>query len=185
MEKGTEKGKEKGIKNGYDLLRFWCTGIRTRQISHHRAAMRFKRVGRLLGIPVIILTTIVGTAVFTAISSPNGYSTELQIFAGLFSMAAAVLSGLQTFLNYPELAERHQEAATKYGSLRREVQQALTVHPLDSFELKKILDNVNIQWTALEEKSPTIPQKIFECVLEESPHEHKKIVRPKSKSDST
>jgi hypothetical protein len=161
------------MEKGCNLLEYWCTGIKTRHISHNRAAMHYKRVGRLLGIPVVILTTVVGTAVFSAVSSPNGYSTGLQILAGFLSMAATVLSGLQTFLNYPELAERHQEAAIKYGVLRREVEQTLTLPPNEPSELKKILSDVNVQWKALEEKSPSIPQKIFECVIRESPHEHK------------
>ena len=77
----------------------------------------------MLGIPVVILTTIVGTTVFSSIASSSTNSIILLVVAGLLSVVAAVFSSLNTFLNYGELAERHRNASVKYGNLRREIEE--------------------------------------------------------------
>lgn len=145
-------------------LEQWLNGIKISHISHSRATAHYKRLGRGLGIPVLILTTVVGTAVFTAIASPNGYSTGLQLLAGLLSMGAAVLSGLQTFLNYGELAERHREAAVKYGGLRREIEEIISFTPNED-ELKPIMTALRTRWNALDVEAPSVPQKIHDSAV--------------------
>lgn len=145
-------------------LEQWCNGIKIAHISHYRAAAHYKRLGRGFGIPVVILTTVVGTVVFTSIASPNGYSTGLQLLAGLLSMGAAVLSGLATFLNYGELAERHRDAAVKYGNLRREIEEIISFTPSQD-ELKSTMADLRTRWNSLDIEAPSIPQKIHDYAL--------------------
>ncbi len=53
--------------NGVELATQWHKGLRIWHIAHNRAAVRFARRGRLIGIPVVVLFTVVGTTIFTAI----------------------------------------------------------------------------------------------------------------------
>jgi len=73
----------------------------------------------LLVIPTIVLSTVVGTSIFSAI----GQSVEQwhQILVGGLSIAAAVLASLQTFMSYSERAEKHRLAAARYGAICRQL----------------------------------------------------------------
>lgn len=150
-----------------ERLQKWRNGIKISHNAHTQAAAHYTQLGRMLGVPVVILTTIIGTAVFTSIATDTQAAVALQITAGLLSMAAAVLSSLYTFLNYGGLAERHRMAAVKYGNLRREVEQLLCF--LDGkTDLDATMKDIRSKWDAVDLEAPEIPQKIHDKVKREA-----------------
>ena len=50
--------------NADQLLRTWARRARESQIAHYKSANRHRTKDRWLGVPAIILSTIVGTSVF-------------------------------------------------------------------------------------------------------------------------
>src|SRR6185369_2622736 len=90
------------------------------QRAHYLSADHFGRRKYWLGIPAVVLSTLVGTAVFASLQKQPEF--WLQIAIGLASVLAAVLAGLQTFLGYTERAEKHRIAGAKYGALGRELE---------------------------------------------------------------
>src|SRR6476659_1613556 len=87
------------------LLQQWLNGIRIAHMSHSIAAARCKLKGQLFGIPVTVLSIITGTTIFGSLKSSR--SDHILMAVGIISLLAAVLSGLQTFLNYPEQSQKH------------------------------------------------------------------------------
>ena len=73
--------------------------------AHYKMALRYERRHGLLGVPVIITTTVVSTAIFASIQEQAG--PDLKIATGLISISSVVLAALQTFFNYSDLAQRH------------------------------------------------------------------------------
>ena len=142
-----------------EVLTQWLRGIRIFHIAHFRAAARCSRMGRFLGVPVVILTTIVGTAIFATLNEAQ--SDSLRIVAGVLSMLAAILSGVQTFLDYSAREQKHHQAAVAFARLRREVEEFLSFFssPQDQREfMKKTRD----QWDALVDSSPDVSQAIYD-----------------------
>jgi len=117
----------------------------------------------MLGIPVVILTTIVGTTVFSSIASSSTNSIILLVVAGLLSVVAAVFSSLNTFLNYGELAERHRNASVKYGNLRREIEELISFAN-NKTDLESIMKDIRTRWDAVDLEAPSVPQKIYDSV---------------------
>ena len=78
----------------------------------------------VLGVPVIVLTTLVGTSVFASLSTQP--DPRLQITTGIASVVAAVLAALQTFLGHSDRAEKHRLAGAKYGALGRQLEELLS-----------------------------------------------------------
>lgn len=113
----------------------------------------------MLGIPVTVLTTAVGTALFSSLDS---MSRTWQVAAGLVSMFAAVLAALQTFLNYPELAEKHRRAGSEFGELRRSVESVLAVPPSDADAMTQRLSELRESWRSVDEAAPPIPPRIYD-----------------------
>jgi hypothetical protein len=139
-----------------EVLNDWYQRVSVTQRAHYLSADHFGRRRYWLGIPAVMLSTIVGTSVFATLQKqPEPW---LQISVGLASVLAALLTSLQTFLGYAERAEKHRVAGAKYGALGRELEmlRASSETPSDQIiaEVKKRLD-------ALALESPNNPLPIF------------------------
>jgi len=141
-------------------LEGWHTGIRLMHIAHSRAASRSTRLHRALGIPVVIVTTVVGTTVFSSLG--NEPNVAMTIVVGCLSIAAAVLSSLQTFLNYSGAAERHNTAGIKYGMLRRELEQFLDDTDDSKEVLKEFMENFRARWDQIDQESPPVTERVHD-----------------------
>jgi hypothetical protein len=120
---------------------------------------------RALGIPVVIVTTVVGTTVFSSLGQEP--HVAVVIITGLLSVAAAILSSLQTFLSYSANAERHKAAAVKYGMLRRELEQFLDDTDQSPQVLREFSQNFRTRWDQVDQESPPAPEKIHDVALEQ------------------
>jgi hypothetical protein len=78
----------------------WFRRCRESQRVHYEYGSSLEKRNYWLGVPTIILSTAVGTAVFASIESSTA-SAKYGLWCGLVSMAAAILAALQTFLNLP------------------------------------------------------------------------------------
>lgn len=93
--------------------------------AHYLASDRFARFNRAFGIPVIIITAVVGTTIFGTINqSPNPW---WKIGTGVISLAGTVLASLQTTLAFAQISEKHKAAGETYRSVCRK---------FDMFDLK-------------------------------------------------
>lgn len=149
------------------ILSHWFTRSRIAQKTHLLTADRRLRRNRRLGIPVVILTTTVGTSVFAslAITNPDVWA---QILVGLTSICAAVLASLQTFLNLSEKSEQHRLAANRYSKIKHDIEIAiLELDGASSAEIAVFVRQVQVEWDATNESSPIPDQDIFNMVFEE------------------
>ncbi len=80
------------------LIADWFRRVRESQHAHYACANHFSRLNFLLGIPTIVITSLVGTAVFVSLEKQE--LADYRILVGLLSMLAAVLASLQTFLGF-------------------------------------------------------------------------------------
>src|SRR5258706_261970 len=99
------------------LLADWFRRARESQFIHYECGAWFGRLNLLLGIPAIVLSTAVGTAVFASIET--SVTGPQRIAVGLISILAAILASLQTFLGFSERADKHRTAGSEYGGVRR------------------------------------------------------------------
>jgi hypothetical protein len=77
---------------------------------------------------------------------------------GLASVAAALLTSLQTFLGYSERAEKHRLAGAKYGALGRELE---SLRSIANGASEEAMTKVRERLDALAVESPSTPQKIY------------------------
>ena len=109
------------------LLREWNDRAGATAETHYAIAARLGRLNVRLGIPVVVLTTFVGTSVFATLE--RHVDLSLRILIGVVSVLAAVLASLQTFLRFAERAEKPRAAAESWSSIRREIAEMLALHP--------------------------------------------------------
>jgi hypothetical protein len=134
----------------------WYKRVTVTQRAHDLSAHAFGVRKYWLGIPALTLSALVGTAVFATVQKQP--ELWLQITAGFASVAAAILAVLQTFLGYPERAEKHRIAGAKYGALRRELEQ---LRASDSPLSDEVISRIRKSFDDLEIESPNNPQPIL------------------------
>ncbi len=149
-------------ENKIELLSTWRQAIRVCHKAHVRSAAILQRRNRAFGIPVVILSTVAGTTAFATLESAP--ALWIKIFVGLLSVLAAVLAGLQTFLGYSELAERHKAASQKYGALRREIEEMIATHEEGADFPRDFIKSVRTRWDGIDEESPSLSQELYDKI---------------------
>jgi len=138
------------------------------------------------GAASMILSTIVGTAVFSSWESTAG-DGWIRILIGMLSIAAASTAALQTFLYFSDRSGEHKLAGASYGALRRELELFKSVPPKTEEEALKSLESIKLKMDELAEKSPGVPSKFKSNIDERLKSKgHKRIyeLNPKTGSNS-
>lgn len=143
-----------------ELLRDWHNRAAAAQDAHYRLAAQCRRRNALLGIPAVVLSSIVGTSLFATLSK-DSVSSALRITVGLVSVLAAVLVGLQTFLRFGERAEKHVVAADWYSAVRRETAEVLALPSPAREPPRDTLDRVRKEMSRVGQQSPEIPARLW------------------------
>ena len=150
-----------------DLYETWLRRVAAAEHGHRLMADRLRRRHLLIGIPVVVLTTLVGTSAFVSISKAQGNSIQgleidadiVLVVVGTISVLAAVLSGLQTFLRYATRAEGHRIAALRYETLRRDMATKLALPREARGQPDRDLDTARQRMDRYAKESPTIGER--------------------------
>lgn len=144
-----------------DLLNKWNKRLREGQFSHYQAERYYKKYHYFFGVPAIILTMISGSLVFL-FDVYLGFDSY-GVIIGLSSFLSSILVGIQTFVKFSELSEKHLNAAVKYGSLRREVERikVMMYESDDSEKLERDVSALKLQIDDLAAGSPNVSKRIW------------------------
>jgi SMODS and SLOG-associating 2TM effector domain family 4 len=142
--------------------------------AHYISADRFGLRHRWLGVPVVVISTVVGTTIFGTLNKDP--EIGWRIAAGLFSMLGAVLAALQTFFGYGQIAERHKSAATRYRAVRRRLKNfSLKYAQADGSQRSQAiseLEALNKDLESMAAESPTVPDACYSRAEAEYKAEH-------------
>ena len=142
------------------LLADWGERATRSSEAHYDLASRLAQANVRFGVPVVILTSFVGTSVFATIG--RTVDLWLRIAVGMISVLAAVLASLQTFLRYGERAEKHRSAAELWASIRREIDEMLALHPTylaSRGDPQQYLDDLRRRMDEIAQQSPEMGAK--------------------------
>ena len=128
-------------------------------------ATSFRRWERGLSLVLVTINAIIGGSIFTSISD-SPLTIYLQVFAGVLSLVAAVLTAWKTELKWAERSEGHRNAARGFEKIsHRFVEQLEMVQgcPVDKDGklLKEWSDTIKA-WEELESESPQITAADYE-----------------------
>src|SRR5262245_51194572 len=140
------------------LLQDWRNRAYAAQSAYYIMAERYRRWNYLLGIPVVILSGLVGTAIFADLQARVANS---QWLIGSVSILAAVLSSLQTFLRLSDSAAEHGSAAAWYSAIRRDAEQILALPREARGHPKTCLDAIRQEMNKAGQKAPPLSEKLW------------------------
>lgn len=143
-----------------DLMCTWEADLRMISYSHYSAAVKCAHRNQQLGVAVVIVSAVVGSAILgTLAQNPAAW---MRIIAGLLSMVAAVLASLQTFLKFSERAQMHREAGARFGSLVKELEQYLRYPIEDPASFKEWCEEFRGRWDQRSISAPTVPEDVWQ-----------------------
>jgi hypothetical protein len=150
-------------KGVVDRLRDWGRRAAAAAEVHFETAERLSRLNVFLGIPVVVLSAVVGTGTFATLS--DNVDMSVRIVAGSISVIAAVLASVQTFLRFGARAEQHRVAAERWSAIRREIEKVLALSPEQVGDPKQMLDDVKARMDEAADKSPAMPERRWKRAL--------------------
>jgi hypothetical protein len=146
-----------------ERLRDWERRAAAAAEVHFQTAEDLSRWNVFLGIPVVVLSAIVGTGVFATLT--DDVDPGIRIAAGSVSVIAAVLASVQTFLRFGERAERHRVAAERWSAIKREIEKARALPAEHVGDQKQLLDDVKAHMDEAADKSPAMPDRRWKRAL--------------------
>lgn len=157
----TPPNKKEWNSSQEDLLRDWAEVAGSYRWLHYKAHMWFKRRNLRYMIPLIIMSTVTGTANFAQGTFPKSFNYVPEIIGGI-NLIAAVLTTLYQFLKISELMESHRLTSINFGKFSRNLRVELTLPDKDrSSGGKDLIKLSRNEIDRLIEQSPTIPRHIL------------------------
>jgi hypothetical protein len=155
-----------------NVLRQWGEACACYRYMHHRAFLKFKKLSLRFNLPVIVLSTVTGTANFAQSSFPESMRSSAPAIIGGMNLIAGLIATIMQFLKINELMENHRTAALGHGSLSRNIRLQLS---LPRAERKKeglvFVEECKMEYDRLLEQSPSIPRHILTNFDKEYPIE--------------
>ena len=112
------------------LLAEWTEKASCYRWLHGRAEKKYRRSNYAFTIPVIIMSTLTGTANFAMDSFvPAEHKKTAMAAVGGVNIFAGIISTLQNFLRYAELMEAHRSSGVAWSKLGRDICIELALDP--------------------------------------------------------
>ena len=172
QDQDTETGRERKFLNGWTteqerLMSEWSDIAMCYRWLHDHSEKIYHSKTLWINIPVIVLSTLGGTANFGIQSIFSDDTTKkLASFAiGGVSLFAGLLTTINNYLRYPQLEESNRVASIAWGKFQRLIAVELSLHPDERMDSMDFLKVCRSDLDRLIEQSPPIPPqaiKLFE-----------------------
>jgi hypothetical protein len=140
-----------------ELLEDWRKRSYAAQSAHYAASDVCRLLNYVVGIPAVVFSSIVGTAIFAGLE----HDTPRTLLVAGASILAAVLAGVQTFLRFPERAARHATAADWYSAIRRDIEQIVHLPVESRGKAKDCLDRIRKEMNRAGQDAPELSVRLW------------------------
>ena len=162
------------------ILIEWADKAMCYRWLHSRANMLYSTLNAWYTIPVIIISTLTGTANFAQDRVPLEYQSYYVMVVGGFNILAGIITTIQQFLKITQLNEAHRVSGIAWDKFYRNVKIELAKHPTERTPVTQMIKLCKEEFDRLMETSPVIPDKIVESFKThfQNSDNYVKIVKP-------
>lgn len=145
-----------------DLISNWADNALSYSWLNLRAETKFRRLNYMFTIPIVILSTIVGTinVGMTSLFPPSLIQYG-QIGTGSIGIFTGILGTLQNFFKYAQLSEAHRNAAISWYKLYRMLKTELALESMCRKPAGEFFRHAKLEMDRLLDASPYIPSDII------------------------
>jgi len=145
-----------------DLLCEWCEIAHCYSWLHSYSERKYKKKYHNLQIPIIILSTLTGTANFAGDSYiPDSFRKSFTAIVGSFNILCGILGTLLSFLKYAEIFEGHRISQISWSKFGRNLQIELALKDSKRKNARDFLKVSRAEYDRLIESSPNIDRDII------------------------
>ena len=155
------------------ILKSWGEAAACYRYMHYQAYCSYKKLSMKFTIPLIIVSTVTGTANFAQETFPPSIQPFVPSAIGGLNLITAIATTIMQFLKINELMEGHRVASVQYGKVSRTIRLELTL-PLSERTLNgtNMIENMRTEYDRLIEQSPNVPKKMIDAFEREFPDDN-------------
>jgi hypothetical protein len=143
------------------ILIEWADKATCYKWLHEKTHREFARKNRWFTIPVIIMSTVTGTANFAQERIPPDYVNVFTMGIGTISLVAGIITTIQQFLKISEMCESHRVSSISWGKFNRNLKIELAKSPLERTPVTQLLKTGKEEFDRLIETSHSIPNHVI------------------------
>tara|TARA_B100001057_G_scaffold464017_1_gene518756 strand:- start:437 stop:1387 length:951 start_codon:yes stop_codon:yes gene_type:complete len=144
------------------ILKKWSEIGSSYRFMHDRSFIMFQRKNMRFALPVIVISTITGTANFAQSSFPAEWEVYVPLIIGFFNLLAGLITTISQFLRVSELLEGHRAATIAYSKFSRNISVELSLPREErNSDGTEFVNNSRNELDRLIEQSPNIPMNIL------------------------
>ena len=144
------------------ILIEWADKAMCYRWLHSKSNNMYNTLNAWYTIPVIIISTLTGTANFAQERVPLEYQSFFVMIVGGFNIMAGIITTIQQFLKITQLNESHRVSSIAWDKFYRNIKIELAKHPSERIDPKQMLKMSKEEFDRLIETSPNIPEKIVQ-----------------------
>ena len=144
------------------ILKKWSEIGSSYRFMHDRSYTKYNTQNFRFALPVIIISTITGTANFAQGTFPTSWQPYVPLGIGFLNLSAGLLTTVAQFLRVSELLEGHRAAAIAYSKFSRNISVELSL-PREERTTggTEFVNTCRNELDRLIEQSPNIPLGII------------------------
>ena len=144
------------------MLKEWAEVSSSYRWMHNQAYMLYKSKNLNFMIPLIIMSTVTGTANFAQNTFPAIIRPNVPQIIGAINLVSAIMTTIYQFLKISEFMESHRISSINYGKLARTITVELNLPVKDrSSGGAECVKLCRTEIDRLIEQSPCIPRRIL------------------------
>ena len=128
---------------------------------HNKSYIKYHSKRNMYTIPVIIMSTLTGTANFALERVPAEYQDACSIAIGSVNILAGIITTIAQFLKLNELTESHRVAAIAWDKFHRSIRLELIKAPEERIDVTYFMKSSRDEFDRLMETSPNIDMDIL------------------------
>lgn len=163
-----------------DILIEWADKAMCFKWMHSRSHAKYSRLNYMYTIPVIIISTMTGTANFAQQRVPLEYQGYFFMIVGFFNILAGIITTIQQFLKITQLNEAHRVSSIAWDKFYRNIKIEISIHPDERMNVNQLIKISKEEFDRLVETSPEIPDDVIKQfgIFFKGNFEYEEIIKP-------
>jgi hypothetical protein len=144
-----------------NILVDWADKALCYRWMHEKSHLKYSRQNTWFTIPVIIMSTLTGTANFAQDRIPAEYLNLATMVIGGVNLIAGILTTISQYLKVSELNEAYRVSAIAWGKFYRNIRVELAKHPDERTPVFELLKHSKEEFDRLIETSPSLSNDVI------------------------
>jgi hypothetical protein len=144
-----------------DVLVDWGDKALCYKWLHMKSHTVYRFYHYMFTIPVIVMSTITGTANFAQSKLPENFQFYAPVIIGCINIFAGIITTVQQFLHISELNESHRVSMIAWDKFYRRIKNELSKSSIERQPINEFFITTSEEYDRLMETSPIIDAKII------------------------